>query len=84
MCSARENIVLPFLAGKADVVFDFMVVSFFEFAPEDGVREADLVADSFGEGDVGVVEVSGAPGECPGVEGNNEDGVAGCFGTVEE
>lgn len=43
-----------------------------------------MVADAFGGGDVGVVEVGGALGEGPGVEGDDEDGVAGCFGAVEE
>jgi len=84
MGSAGEDILLPVLAGKADVLFDFLTVLFLELAPEDGVGEANLVADAFGEGDVGVVEVGGAPGEGPGVEGNDEDFVAGCFGTVEE
>lgn len=75
---------MPLLAGKADTIFDFLVMSLFEPAPDDGVGEADSVADAFGEGDVGVFEVGGAPGEGPGVEGDDEDGVAGCFGAVEE
>lgn len=43
-----------------------------------------MVAGAFGEGGVGVVEICGAPGEGPGVEGDDEDGVVGCFGAGEE
>lgn len=57
------------------IVLDFLVVGLAEPAPEDGVGEADLVADAFGGGDIGVLEVGGAPGEGPGVEGDDEDGL---------
>ena len=65
---AGEDVGFPFLGGEEDVVFDLLAVFLGEAGAEDGVGEAGLVADAGGEGDVGVVEVGGAPGEGPGIE----------------
>ncbi len=84
MCGAREDGGFPFLAGEEEVVLDFLFVFGAEVGAEGGVGEAGLVADAGGERDVGVVEVGGAPGEGPGVEGDDEDFIAVGFGAVEE
>ena len=84
MCSAAEDVLFPFAACEKDVVFDFFMVLCCEFASEDWVAEAGLVADTGSEGNVGVVEIGRAPGEGPGVEGHEEDGEAVSFCTVEE
>ena len=82
---AVEDGALPFLGGEDGVRFwGFAWVVFGEAGAEDGVGEADLVADAGGEGDVGVVEVGGAPGQAPGVEGDDQDGVVVLFGAGEE
>ena len=43
-----------------------------------------MVTDARGERDVGIVQVCGTPGEGPGIECDEEDGVAVGFGAAEQ
>lgn len=73
------------MASEQDVVFNFFAGIFLgEFTAEDGVGEAGLVPDTGGEGDVGIVKVSRAPGEGPRIESYEEDCITGGLGAVKE
>ena len=85
MCGSGKNVGFPFARGEEDVVFGCLVVVFLgELGAEDGVGKPGLVADAGCEGDVGVIEVGGAPGEGPRVEGYDEDSVTIVLGAAEE
>lgn len=79
-----EDCLFPCAGGEEDVVFDFLLVFFFEFTAEDEIREADSVADAGGKGDVCIVEVSGPPRKRPGIECDKQCGITISFGAPEQ